>query len=325
MRNILAIDGGGIRGIIPALVLAEIEARAGRPVAEMFDLIAGTSTGGILALGFGLPDSHKQPMTAQDLSRLYETRGSEIFPSSFWRKFSTLGFITDEKYPHDGLEKVMREYFQDARYCDANTRLLVTSYDLLERQPVFFKSWQARWGDVLMRDIARATSAAPTYFEPLGMTVQGQAMALIDGGVFVNNPAMSAYVEAKRLFPEERRFRILSLGTGEFTNPIKLKDAKEWGKAAWIQPLLDCMFDGVSDSVDYQLRQLLPKDYIRLQLPLAKGTQSMDDTRQQNITSLKKQAAKLIQDNDAVIEQIANWRHKAEKPLLPDAGVSAIV
>jgi len=113
-KVILCIDGGGIRGLIPALVLAEIERTIGRPIAQSVDLIAGTSTGGILALGLAKRGNGGKPeFSASDLADLYRSRGKEIFRRSLWQGVSSVGGVLDEQYPHDGLERVLEHYFGD--------------------------------------------------------------------------------------------------------------------------------------------------------------------------------------------------------------------
>src|SRR5919197_214120 len=228
--KILAIDGGGIRGVIPATVLTEIETRMGKRTAELFDLVAGTSTGGILALGLFKPDGNGRPQyAASELSALYEREGPRIFDRSPWHTFVSLGSLADEKYPADGIEAVLKEYFGDARLKDAVTETLVTSYELESRQPWFFARHKAiedpAANDFPMRFVARATSAAPTYFEPEELPTTTPHGGLIDGGVFANNPAMCAYVEMKKLRPEADVL-VVSLGTGQHTRPIHYAEAR---------------------------------------------------------------------------------------------------
>src|ERR671910_191523 len=173
MQKVLSIDGGGIRGIIPAMVLAEIEGRTGKRSAEVFDLVAGTSTGGILALGLNKPGQDGGPeYSAKKLIELYETEGGKIFDRSVWHRIHSVGGLAEEKYPATGIEEVAKRYFKDVRLAEAITEILVAAYEIEKRGPWFFKRRhardQAREGDnFLLREVARATSAAPTYFEPL--------------------------------------------------------------------------------------------------------------------------------------------------------------
>jgi len=121
-------------------------------------------------------------------------------------------------------------------------------------------------------------------------------LALIDGGVYVNNPAMSAYSEARRLFPEEKDFLVVSVGTGRLTRPISFEEAKEWGKVQWALPILNVVFDGVSAAVDYQLQQILGDQFFfRFQTALDTASDDMDDASPANLMALKLQAERLIQ------------------------------
>src|SRR3712207_3062225 len=143
--KVLSIDGGGIRGIIPAMILAEIEDRTGGSIAEMFDLIAGTSTGGILALGLTMPgDGGKPRYRAEDLISLYEKEGHRIFSRPAGHRVDSLEGISEERYPSDGIEQVLAEYFEGVRLKDALTRILVTSYEIQLRIPFFFRSEKAK-------------------------------------------------------------------------------------------------------------------------------------------------------------------------------------
>jgi patatin-like phospholipase/acyl hydrolase len=314
MQKVLSIDGGGIRGIIPAMVLAEIERRTGKRIAEMFDLVAGTSTGGILALGLTKPGQDGKPeYSAERLIDLYETEGGKIFSIPVWHRIHSAGGLAEEKYPSEGLEEVAKRYFKDVYLAEALTEVLVTAYEIEKRGPWFFKRRHARdenrEGDNFrMRDVARATSAAPTFFEPLQLTWGPHGKrAFIDGGVHSNNPAMCAYVEARKIhseIPSEEDFLVVSLGTGEPTREMPYEEVKGWGLALWAQPILNVVFDGVSDTVDYQLRELLrsegdEKRYYRFQTKLDPGKHDMDDASAPNIQSLKTKAKEIISKNDA--------------------------
>jgi uncharacterized protein len=335
--KVLSIDGGGIRGIIPAMVLAEIEKRTQKPIAENFQLIAGTSTGGILALGLTKPARQGRPQySAADMMELYQKEGKAIFSRSCLHRLFALGFILREKYSAQGIEKVLVKYFGDTRLKEALTEVLVTAYDTENRDSWFFKSSKAKdpnhpEADFLMSDVARATSAAPTYFSPAKIEIKTAVdyCSLIDGGIFANNPGMCAYVEAianararnrqtrKSTFPsgklnlceKEEDILLLSLGTGQYTRPLPYSRIKHWG-IRWAQPILDVVFDGVSDTVDYQLRQLLPpagkgvERYYRFQVCLDKDNDQMDTTNSNQIHLYKLLAEKLIQENDRKLDQL---------------------
>jgi uncharacterized protein len=314
--KILSIDGGGIRGIIPAVVLAEVERRTAKPAAQLFDLIAGTSTGGILAIGLAIAKDPSAPLyTAAQLIDLYQNAAPRIFSRSLMHRVAACGNLLREKYTAAGVEQVLYEYFGDSRLRDAATSLLITSYEIERSFPFFFRSAIARERidyDFPAREVARATSAAPTYFPPMKLLTGTLAdhYTLIDGGVFANNPAACALVEARTTFPGASDFLVVSLGTGELNRTLPYGEIQDWGVVRWAIPVLDVVFDGVSRTVDYQLRQLLPdrdshtKRYYRFQTTLDGHDHRMDNASPENITALKGLANDLISKESSNLDRL---------------------
>ncbi|MDE0014896.1 MAG: patatin-like phospholipase family protein [Candidatus Poribacteria bacterium] len=358
--NVLSIDGGGIRGIIPAMVLAYIECKTSKRICELFDLIAGTSTGGILALALTKPDPNlsdsdadPQPeYTAKRLVSLYRCRGRDIFDRSLFRRIplmGSLGGLFDELYSSDGIEDVLEEYFGNVRLSEALTPVLIPSYDMQGTRrywrtdpgdpfkpeprrnqggsPRFFKSDRAicsSYEDYLMRDVARATSAAPTYFEPhkVKFDTPDEILyeTLVDGGIFANNPAMCAYAEAKRKIKDsgcKKEILLVSLGTGELTKELDYHEARDWGQLSWVQPLFRMIFDGANDTVNYQLKQLLgngnEEAYYRFQTVLTEGKDAMDDVSRTNLTSLISIAKRLITRDSDRLNNLCEQLKSAEE------------
>ncbi len=306
MKRILSIDGGGIRGLIPALVLQHIEEETQQPTAALFDLIAGTSTGGILALGLSYPEEGGGPKySAEELVGFYLDEGPDIFHQSSWRQITTLFGLRKYKYPHAPLESVLEDRFKYTPLSHAEVDVLVSAYGLQNREPVFFKSWRSEHQHVEMRDIGRATSAAPTFFEPALVTIEGSQHALVDGGVFVNSPAMSAYAEARRRWPDEE-IHVVSLGTGALTRPYAYKTTREWGLLKWVVSVLDIVFDGVSDAVDYQLKHLIDDQFHRFQVPLRIASDDMDDASPENLERLETEAQRLMDVYEEELEALCD-------------------
>jgi patatin-like phospholipase/acyl hydrolase len=336
--KLLSIDGGGIRGIVPAKILAEIEKRTGKSISSLFDLIAGTSTGGILAAGLAMPkDDAKEPKyTAAELINIYRERGREIFHEPFLEKIMKLDDISRPKYSSDGRDEVLKEYFrkkngQDVLLQDALTEVLVTSYDIQLRAPVFFTSqtnkeerknryYRKISSGFTMHQAAMATSAAPTYFKPHKVKASAEHdtqergfYALVDGGVFANNPTslalMEAIIDSKKPGKtplELKDILVVSLGTGSLTRRYDYEKAANWGLLGWVQPLLNITLDGSSESVAVQLEQLLPKaqdrppQYYRFQalLDVGKGLDDMDKAEPENLKNLEKLAEEIIAKED---------------------------
>ena len=163
MRTVLSIDGGGIRGIIPALILDYLEQQSNKAISELFDLSVGTSSGGIIALGLSQAGSGGTPKyTAHDLADFFEKSGRKIFQRTVWRDITSAGGVLDERYSARPLEAALRKYYSDSRLGDCLGSTMVTSYDIEDRRTLFLKSWHPDHEAVLCRDAARATSAAPT-------------------------------------------------------------------------------------------------------------------------------------------------------------------
>jgi patatin-like phospholipase/acyl hydrolase len=296
--RVLAIDGGGIRGLIPALVLTELERRAGRRVFEMFDLIAGTSTGGILACALCAPD----PLPASELVALYEDEGPNIFSRSLFQRIKSADGLLDEKYDDAALDRALERFLEHKRLAETRPNLIVPAYDTALPGPYFFKTSKAQatpeTDDFPLSLVARATSAAPTYFEPL----EAGEQALVDGGVFAVNPAMCAFAEVLKEV-EAREVVLLSLGTGQRTNKRSFDEIKDWGLAKWARPILDVVFDGVSDAVDYQLDHVLSNErYWRLQTELTRASDDMDDATADNLEKLRGHAEDLIRERSDTID-----------------------
>jgi len=313
LTRILSIDGGGIRGIIPGQILVALEDKLKKldnnpdgKIGDYFDLIAGTSTGGILTCIYLCPskeDPKRPRFNAKEAVDLYLERGDEIFDISFWQKVRSGGGITDEKYDESELEEALNDYMGELMIKELIKPSLISSYDIKNRKAHFFKSHRARTDknyNFLVREAARATSAAPTYFEVA--KVKSEAMItypLIDGGVFVNNPALCAYAEARtqkfdrfRNKPKAADMVILSLGTGNVDKPYYYKKAKNWGAIEWIVPIIDIMMSGVAETVHYQLNQIYdavgkPEQYLRISPELGKANSAMDDASMKNLQELK--------------------------------------
>jgi uncharacterized protein len=312
--RVLAVDGGGIRGIIPALVLADLERRTGEPICRMFDVLAGTSTGGLLTLGLALPDGAGEPvMRTEHIIELYQRAGSNIFVRDTRNPWHAL---LHERYNSDHIEKTLDRFFGDTPLSKAAVDVLVTSYDLLARDVYLMSTWNAREDpsqDMPMRVAARATSAAPTYFDPVAVTTGDppQDRLLIDGGVCANNPAMCAYAEVQRRHPGAE-VALLSLGTGDSSRPYPHHEVRDWGLAHWARVILHVVIDGASEMTHLQLRELLhPSSYVRMQVELQQASDHLDDASDDNIDMLRAEAERLIADRDRDLDSIAGLLTKS--------------
>lgn len=320
---VLSIDGGGIRGVIPGQILTHIENLlkeiyddSNYRIADHFDLLAGTSTGGILACAYLLADYGRPKFSAKEVVDLYFERGDDIFSIPLFHRIRSAGGVLDEKYPQDGLEEALQDYFGNTKLSELLKPTLITAYDIKRRKAHFFTQHDAKDPDqnFFIRDIARATSAAPTYFEVAKIKSEGNKYyPLIDGGIFANNPALCAFAEIRNKFGTRsekitaENILLLSIGTGFSNASYSYDEAKDWGLAKWIKPALDIMMDGVSDTVDYQLKQIfdaanVADQYLRIngELP-ADVDPNLDCVEPANLKALKGFADKLFEDNQQAI------------------------
>ncbi len=330
-KAILAIDGGGIRGLVPALILAELERRLqarGKtaPLHAYFDMVAGTSTGGIIAAGLTAPgrnDPSKPAMSAGSLVKLYHDEGETIFAKDRFRglreAFRRLNPapLLQEKYDAAPLEGLLSHHLGDAVLSEALTNVVITAYDIEARRTHFMLGGPELGqgaGDFFFKDAARATSAAPTYFEPkrLSDIRTGRAHVLVDGGVFANQPSICAYAEARALWPDVE-MELLSLGTGYQTRRFDYDDAKDWGPLNWISPghgspIISILMHGQAHSANWQMDQFLGKAYTRLDAAMIPGlgNDDMDDASAENLTELTALAKQIIHGNSAELDAWAD-------------------
>jgi uncharacterized protein len=261
--RILSIDGGGIRGILTAALLERIEAEHSGFLSKI-DLFAGTSTGGLLSLGFA---SGLSPTEAR---RLYEEWGDRVFSPTFLGRLGLFGRLFNAGYPVGPLKEALTQQFGEMTLADLKKRVLITSFilDYESSGPKPIRVWKAKFfhnfpgpgsdEEESVVDVGIRTSAAPTYF-PI---YQGY----IDGGVVAGNPSMSALAQA--LHPLTGRqasvdIVLFSVGTG--LNPRYLASKNgNWGLARWAPHLVNLMLEGGSGLSDYQCRQILHSRYLRL-------------------------------------------------------------
>ena len=340
--RILSIDGGGIRGIIPTMVL---QALLGATKAQdAFHIIAGTSTGGIIASGLSKPN----PLGLDQILRLYVDHGSGIFDKGSENLFHS---IAGPRYKPDELESQLQAELGDTYLSEVkDTELLVPSYAIRLPEPdaygntaapLFFRSWQARGVlpggkaadryDFKLADIARATSAAPTYFPPAAIhNKAGQLFTMIDGGVFANNPTISALVEAYHLY-HSTEFLIVSLGTGIVPVQIDANAAAGWGDIAWASPIITILMDGNAQTVAFEVHEIFgAQQYTRLDISLATPTPqgeivdpSMDNASQGNVKALQDKANQLIANQKAQIQALAAELSKPKAALQPKTDLPA--
>lgn len=315
--KILSIDGGGIRGLLPANFLAQAEnflkseGKDDWKIHNYFDLICGTSTGGIIAIGLGLG------MPASKIAKLYNEHANEIFG----KRRSRLGNIFNPKHDHQILERLLKDRFseysteENPKLGHSKTRLCIPVYDLVNGEPNILKTSHH---ERLIRDYripayqaAMATASAPTYFKPYDIeckeSIDNESYPLkVDGGVYANNPTLIGIIEAiNGLNIDPSRLKILSLGTG--TRRFKQHQFnKKWGIKYWATKsrMLELFFQAQSDNIEKLVKVMnkgLGKNnssqfyYKRVQKEFASKEESikMDETNTEKLKTLQEAASYL--------------------------------
>lgn len=271
--NILSLDGGGIRGVFSARLLMRLEQRV-PGFLEKIDLFAGTSTGGILALGLAAG------IKPAELVSFYRDNGSIIFDDNWLDNLKDLSIISGAQYDNQNLKRVLSQVLKQYKVVtlnDLSKRVLIPAFDLDDSQDPRRKlakprSWKPKFfhnypgadsdGQELIIDVAMRTSAAPTYFPTYDR--------YIDGGVVANNPSMAALAQAINAQTGQQDItdiHLLSIGTG--INPIFIEGIDlDWGYAQWAKPITSLMLDGAMGVADYQCQQVLGERYHRVNCAL---------------------------------------------------------
>jgi uncharacterized protein len=339
LKRILSLDGGGIRGILTGQILVALEDKLNKKYVQLkgvhpekplrlgqyFDMISGTSTGGILTCILLCPsddDPNYPKFTAKQAVDLYEKNGKTIFKRTFSGKLpGFLSGIGGSKYGRQTMEELLKSYFGNRMLSELMKPCLITSYDIQQRRAVFFTQHDALDKDNAnfpIWQVARSTSAAPSYFPPAQAEAKDSLMLnTIDGGLFANNPTMCAMIEALKVFSTDKNdmigpdaLFIVSIGTGEIKKAYSYSEAVKWGILRWIAPIIDIMMTGVSETVHYQLNKLYKtmghaSSYYRILPELGEASPDMDVADDNNIFKLKQAGLATALKYDDELEEIA--------------------
>ncbi|KAJ8541073.1 hypothetical protein K7X08_001889 [Anisodus acutangulus] len=328
--TVLSIDGGGIRGIIPATILSVLESQLqeldGKDarLADYFDVIAGTSTGGLVTAMLTAPDENNRPLyAAKDIIPFYLEHCPKIFPQKNFGLFAPIGKMVQAligpKYDGKYLHEVIKEKLKDTRLSNTITNVVIPTFDIKKLQPTIFSTYETKRSacyDAKLSDVCISTSAAPTYLPAHNFKVEdgkGNVIEhnLIDGGVAANNPGLVAIAEVSKeilknnpdFFPikpmDYGRFLVISIGTGAAKREQKYNSsiAAKWGIVDWLfhkgsTPLVEVFTQSSADMVDYHnsvvFQALHSEDsYLRIQEDGLIGTEaSVDVATKENLERL---------------------------------------
>jgi len=321
--RILSIDGGGIKGIVPAVVLLYLEKilkqlsnKQNSRIHDYFDLFSGASTGAIIIAGLLSPDKDNRPKySPEEILGLYLENGHIIFNSSFFQEIKSVSGIVNVKYDPDGLESVFEKYFGKSELKDLLKPSLIPVYDLSRGKNYFFRQQKALTSprhNFYVKDLLRGATSALSYFPPAQIsTVNDQEhRCFIDGGVFANNPALSAYAEFRyhnsNLLAKDTM--MLSLGTGRKTTNLDCEVTANWGAAEWLYQGSYLTSNAVASASDYQLNAVYDNqpNYLRLDASFDdEQSSSMDNTDKEYLDYLISLGESIVKEKQRDINTFA--------------------
>jgi patatin-like phospholipase/acyl hydrolase len=339
MKKILSIDGGGIRGIIPGMLLVALEEKlkkaSGNPdaaIVDYFDFFAGTSTGGILTCLLLCPsDEHptRPKFSAKAALDLYIAHGNEIFKMSFWKRLRAHFGLAGERYNSSTFEHILKNYFGDTKLSQLIKPCIVSAYNIELRKTHFFRQQNAiikgDSRDFYLRDVCRATSAAPTYFSVAKIySLNNVRYPLLDGGVFATNPALSGLIEVTKAYNQTKinDIHLVSLGTGRSRRAYDYDHFKKSSAMAIVPALIDIMMSGVAETSDFFLQQLFhsagkEKNYIRIEPgSLESIKEGLDQASSANIKKLVALGDRTVSENDTALNHIAKFLVEEDKKFI---------
>jgi uncharacterized protein len=321
MFRILSIDGGGIKGVFAASALATLEEDLQCRVADHFDLITGTSTGGIIAIGLGLG------LSAREILQFYLTHGPSIFPSTSLAQRvggSLRQLFAGPKHSHAVLRGALQEVFAEKRFGESSCRLVIPTYDAIAGRIFLMKTaHHARFRydiDAPAVDVALATSAAPTYFAAAPFPRHANA-SYVDGGVWANCPVMVGLTEAVSALGQ-RLQDIDMLSIGATRTPFNIAGHTNASALNWNLGLVELMFEGQVESALAQAKLLLNGRLHRLDVTAKDGNFSLDDARAnklQSLVSLGRTAATERENHEPVQQRFLNGMKAA--PFRPEVAL----
>jgi patatin-like phospholipase/acyl hydrolase len=303
--RVLSLDGGGMRGIVPATFLEKLEELSGRRISDLFDVCVGTSTGSILSVGLNVPgENSKARYSASDFVDMYTNLGATIFHEDR-SLLKVLDGVTRPTYDPSGYEKVLHDYFGDTAMSELICEVAVPSIELQDmKMHVFSKSKAHKDSgqDFFVRQVIRAATAAPTFFPAADVVSIDSSTkgTFVDAGLSTNNPGLLAFAETK-LIHAERPCIFVSMGTGAITKPIDAMRARNWGEVEWLTAIFNLQGDAQSSYTDSTLRL-----YHRFQVDLHQLPFEMDDTGKEHLAELCQAAQKYIQQNINEIDSLVS-------------------
>jgi uncharacterized protein len=328
--RVLSIDGGGIKGVVPATILQYLENKikditgdSKIKISDYIDFVSGTSTGSILGAGMLTPNEKgKAKYTMEDIVNLYYSFGQTIFTNKFFRNLVTCWGILGPKYKSGPISDIFLETFDHLKMSDLLKPCLFTGYDIDKRRSNIYTNCDEnkKYKNIFVKDVVRGSTCVPSFFPPAYFRDNVYIHTIVDGGVFATNPSMVTYIEvsktrfndaAPKLYTPDN-ILFISLGTGiSGEKSYSYNKTKKWGKLEWVLPGLDIVMTAQAETVNYEMSKVFESynvldNYYRLEPKLAFASSDFTDASKTNLDNLVHDTQTFIMENKEKLDQLAH-------------------
>ncbi len=309
--TVLSIDGGGVYGVLPANILKVLEERTGQPISKLFDVMVGTSTGALLVSGLTVPNkNHKPRYTAAQIIQFYNSDGAKIFKQSFWHSVRTVRGLFGPRFSDKNIDRLINKLFgKKTKLSQLLSHVIVPCGEILNYSPFWFNSNSAKsrqQQDFYVVDMVKAAVAAPYIFSPYRFSnISGDWHNYgVDAAIFINNPTLQAYLDAKALYPHHQ-YLIVSLGTGvniPSKKFMKRSEFEHFGFINGIIPVVTAAYAYHAQQTEYQMRMLMKEKsaaivgYFRFNIKLKTPQRAFDGSKK-NLKKINSLASLMVRRN----------------------------
>lgn len=308
--RILAIEGGGIRGIIPVHALNYLEERCRKPISELFDVIVGTSTGAIASVLLTVPDAEGEPKySGKDVLDLYNNSASRIFFSPWYHDILSLNGFLCPKYTTQSRYDIFNESLGEVLFDKLLTNVVIPAFDLENNKPILFYNWRKTKGidtNFPVINLLMGAISPPALFPSVYFGSGRNIYNLADGAIFANNPSLAAALTAMDSYPN-KKYILVFLGTGSEKVVLPIKGTESWGVFQWSSKVLGLLLGSANKFNSLLLDQLFPLPIDIFHFNCKKGgySISLDDYSSQNIEALNQAGQKMVLENQEKLDELA--------------------
>jgi uncharacterized protein len=301
--RILAIDGGGVYGILPAHILKYIEEKSKKPVSELFDVIMGTSTGALLSVLLTIPGRDNKPRySANDAINIYRKDGKKIFYNPWYHRILTLNGVLGPKYLTSERYNVFKFYLGETYFDQLTNNMIIPAYGVREHSPLLFVNWKQQGlldTNFTVSDLLMGAVSPPGYFPSVVFGSEKNQYVLVDGGLFANNPSLAAVLIAMKVYPN-KKYILVSLGTGKVKGE-EIPPGKQvgWGDLQWSEEILSVLLDSGMKFDQLLLEKAFPfpLEIYYFNTEISGFKKILDDISPLNLLRLNKEGHQFVQTN----------------------------